>query len=229
MISTVSIPAVPDRRRALEFGAAVVAAVATVATVIVAGPQPAFDASNETIATYLHDHHGGVIAVGWLGVLWQLALVVWFGGLWQLLGRAEPDRRLSIVAAIAFAASVMTALVTSSLSSVSAMRVDDFGTLLRPLLSWSIVLIGVTSACGAVYVGVSSWVLARAGVAPRWVIVVGAVTTVLWTIGSFSIVTDSVPVFVCNSAGLLSSFVWIIALTFTMRRLDDQLAFGGHD
>ena len=98
--STASTDAIGARFAA---AAGVAFVVLTLASTFAAGSPPASDASAAKIATYFHDHSGGIRAQLLLGGLGIAALLWWFGTLWRLLSRAENDRpRLAVVAALAF-------------------------------------------------------------------------------------------------------------------------------
>jgi hypothetical protein len=202
----------------LAAAAGVAFVVLTVASTFAAGSPPASDASAAKIATYFHDHSGGIKAQLLLGGLGIAALVWWFGALWRLLSRAEDERpRLAMVAAVALAVGLSLAMLNGVVVATAALRAGDRATT-HLLYTFSVVAI---SAAGF---GIGTFLLAtnvltlRHRITPPWVSCVGVGAALAFLASTIGSVTDAPAYLVIGLVAFLTWCVWILAVSATMWR-----------
>jgi hypothetical protein len=201
----------------LAAAAGVAFVVLSVASTFSAGSPPASDASAAKIASYFHDHSGGIKAQLLLGGCGIVALMWWFGALWRMLNRAERQPRLSIVATVAFAIGSTLALLNGTVVATAAIRVNDVATT-HLFYSFSLVAISAAGFGIGTFLLATNTVTYRARITPVWVSGLGFVAAIAFLGSSLGVVTDSAAVF---ALGLIAFFVWcvwILAVSVIMWR-----------
>jgi Domain of unknown function (DUF4386) len=198
--------------------------VLTVASTFAAGSPPASDASAAKIASYFHDHSGGIRAQLMLGGLGIVALLWWFGTLWRLLSRAEHERpRLAIVAAVGLATGLGLALLNGVVVATAALRAGDPATT-RLFYTFSVVAIAAAGFGIGTFLFATSVVTYRERITPVWVSVVGFVAALGFYAGTIGSVTDGHGVVVVGLVAFFVWCVWILAVSATMWRSADTVA-----
>ena len=215
-----TIAPAPTDATGARFAAAsgVAFVVLTLASTFAAGSPPASDASAAKVATYFHEHSGGIRAQLLLGGLGIAALLWWFGTLWRLLSRAENERpRLAVVAAVGLATGMALALLNGVVIGTAALRTIDPATT-RLFYSFSIVAISAAGFGIGTFLLATSVVTYRHRITPVWVSVLGFVAGLAFFAGTIGGVTDGHGVVALGLGAFFVWCVWILAVSATMWR-----------
>ena len=192
--------------------------VLTIASTFAPGSPPASDASAAKIATYFHDHSGGIRAQLLLGGLGIAALLWWFGTLWRLLSRAVDERpRLAVVAAVGLATGLALAMLNGVVIGTAALRTIDPATT-RLFYSFSIVAISAAGFGIGTFLLATSVVTYRTRVTPVWVSCLGFVAGLAFFAGTVGGVTDGHGVVALGLGAFFVWCVWLLAVSATMWR-----------
>jgi hypothetical protein len=216
--TSISTPTDPTSGARVAALAGVAFVVLSVASTVAAGSPPAGNASAAKVATYFHDHSGGIRAELLLGGLGIAALMWWFGTVWRLLSRAEHERpRLAMVAAIGLGVGVTLALVNGIAVATAALRGGDPATT-RLLYTLSVVAISAAGYGLGTFLLATSVVTYRARITPTWVSGVGILAALAFFASTIGGVTNGHGVVALGFVAFLVWCVWILAVSVTMWR-----------
>ncbi len=207
-----------SRGTRLAAAAGMAFVVCNVVAAFLPGTPPASDASAAKIATYFTDHDGAIKAQLLLAGLGIAALLWWFGALWRVLSDAEGARpRLATAAAVSLATGLTLGLVSGTITSTAAFRVDDVRTT-HMLYTFSFVVISAAGFGVGVFLLATSAVTYRAGIGPRWISYLGWLAAAAFLAGVAATVTDAGAVTALGLIAFLVWCAWIVAISAVMWR-----------
>jgi hypothetical protein len=202
----------------LAAAAGVAFVVLTVVSTLAPGSPPASDASAAKIATYFHQHSGGIKSQLLLGGLGIAALIWWFGALGRILTRAEDERpRLAIVAALALVLGTGLAMLNGVVVGTAAIRIDDTATT-RMLYSLSLVAISAAGFGIGTFLLATSVLTLRHRITPTWVSYLGFVAALAFLGSTLGSISDAQAFLVLGLVAFFTWCVWILAVSATMWR-----------
>ena len=147
------------------------------AVAFLGGEPPATDAARSDVVRHFADHTAAIEAGLWLFGLGTVALMWWSGSLWRRMVRSEGEvARLAVVSMVGLAVAGALSLASTSVSTATALRIDDVGDSLVVLHAISVILLAASGFGVATHVLAASVLGARTHSLPSWVVGVGLVS-----------------------------------------------------
>lgn len=207
--------------------AGIIAVVLSAIGALLPGAPPAPDSSAATLRDYFSTHRSAIVAGNYLSGL-GLALLIWFfSGLRAVLLKAEGEQ--GSLANAAFAAGVATAIVAltgTGIYGALALNPQRDDAILRALFDSVNVLYSMLFFFPALLLFTASIVIVRTAVLPRWIAVLGFLTTIVLVVipagmGMTSgILAAGGPL---PFMGFLLSMLWMLLVAVVMLRNSARL------
>src|SRR5207245_2241898 len=141
------------------------------------------------------------------------------GSLWRIMCRAEGERpRLAVVATVAFGVAITLSMVSGSLTSTAAIRIDSIGEGSQLLYTLSLVVIAAAGVALSLFLGSICVINYRTRLLPTWTNYVGGLAALLFLVGGGGMATDANLVNTIGLAAFPVWCVWILGVSVVMWR-----------
>lgn len=210
-----------------RYGA--VAGVAFVVLVVIsafiAGSPPEPTDAPRAIHEFYRDHERALKAGVFLSGLGAAAFLWFLGSLWSTLRQPENTRRLATIAAGGGVATIAFALVSSAITSTTALRIGDLAPpQAKFFYTLQSVVITMASFSIAALVAATSVAALRAKVFPAWLGWSGLVLTLAWLLAGLGVASERSALFIFGFIVFLLWLVWVLVISFFLYRPQQRSA-----
>jgi hypothetical protein len=185
------------------------------------GSPPSSDDTPAEFVKYFKDHDSAIQAGQYLALVGTIGLAWWFGSLFRRMRAAEGGNpRLSVVALLGLALGGANAIMSGTITAVTAQRIDDIQEGSKFFFTFSMVAIAGAAAGVIIFLSAVCALNYRTKMFPAWTNIVGWLSAAGFVVGMFSVCTDSNAIAVIGLLSFLVWCVWIIAVSLFMWRGD---------
>jgi hypothetical protein len=212
-----------DEVRWERYGAlaGLVFVILIVVSAFIAGQPPEPTDTPRKIHEFYRDHERALKAGAFLSGLGAVAFLGFLGSLWSTLRR----RRLATVAAGGGVATIALALVSSAITSTTALRIGDLAPRqARFFHTLQALVITMAAFSIAALVAAASIAALRAKVFPAWLGWTGAVLALAWLVAGLGVASERSVLFNFGFVVFLVWLVWVPVISFFLFRPQDQTA-----
>jgi hypothetical protein len=201
--------------------AGLVFVVLVVVSAFIAGAPPQPTDTPRKIHEFYRDHERALKAGVFLSGLGAVAFLWFLASLWSTLLR----RRLATVAAGGGVATIGFALVSSAITSTTALRIDELAPRQAKFFySLQGIVIGMASFSIAALVAATSIAALRTRVFPGWLGWAGAALTLAWLVAGLGVASERSALFTYGFAVFLVWLVWVLVISYFLLRPQQQAA-----
>jgi hypothetical protein len=205
--------------------AGLVFVILIVISAFIAGQPPEPTDTPRQIHEFYRDHERALKAGAFLSGLGAVAFLWFLGSLWSTLRRPEDTRRLATIAAGGGVATIGFALVSSAITSTTALRIGDLAPRQAKFFySLQGIVIGMAAFSIAALVAAASIAALRAKVFPAWLGWAGAVLALAWLVAGLGVASERSALFNYGFVVFLVWLVWVLVISFFLFRPQEQTA-----
>ena len=190
-------------------------------TAFLPGSPPKLSDSSAKITKFFVDKADEMRIVTYVGGLATVAVLLWLGALYRVLRRAEGAAQLSVSA---LAGGIIAAALTTTggvvLGAVAILKlqngIEPAGVRFFYVLGNMLV---IAAGFGViVLIGATSLIVARTGIMPKWIAVLGLVDVLLWFVATGAVTSTKDFVFYFSLAAFGLFAIWVLSVSIMMLR-----------
>jgi hypothetical protein len=177
----------------------------------IGGQPPEPTDTPRTIHDFYGDHERALKAGAYLSGLGGVAFLWFLGSLWSTLRR----QRLAIVAAGGGVVTIAFALVSSAITSTTALRIGDLAPRQAKFFyTLQVLVITMAAFSIAALVAATSIAAIRAKIFPAWVGWGGGVLALAWLVAGLGVASERSAVFNYGFVVFLAWLVWVLVISY---------------